>query len=406
MSDTDYPRIQEFAKFSIDAGWEWCGVQLGIPPQPSMMVIRKGNITRYVPSEPDDFDPEKLAKAYCTTQEKKMTLLEKLHSVYHSLDAVEKSGHNKSQNYDYIRAADVTHAIRKQLIALKVYAEINFDFVGGPFTIAREKAPNAPFSAVLVKCSIVYWDLESGETKSASGLGTGADTGDKAAYKAMTGSLKYALKNSFMVADEADPEADENVDEGARSYRDAEPDFQDAKRGRDTQKEEPRQQKQADRPTDRAAQQDTRPAAALTGFSQPAQSTETPASNGAKHADAQSKTENASAAAPEQGDAFEGPDDDSRMPTEAELDVYRKKFSTLGNDLADKGKLKASKGLPAPVKLKTFLLSITKADSPKTITVTQWDDFFGRVDKAVALETGFIGLAKLINKASGIEDKQ
>jgi hypothetical protein len=124
----------------------------------------------------------------------------------------------------------------------------------------------------------------------------------------------------------------------------------------------------------------------------------------AKPADAPSTTLDVLDAEPEKGDAFEGPDED-RMPTEAELDTYRKAFNALGNDLADKGKLKASKNLPAPVKLRVFLLSITGANSPKEMTNSQWIDFFNRVDKAVGLETGYVGLAKLVNKANGIEDK-
>lgn len=398
MSVVDQSKVLQFASLAIAAGWEWCGFQEAIPPVLPKLIIRRWGVTKQISFDSENFDPAEKATQLFAKQEKKMTLLEKLHSVYQSLDAVEKSGHNKSQNYDYIRAADVTHAIRKQLIDLKVYAEINFDFVGGPFTIAREKAPNAPFSAVLVKCSIVYWDLESGETKTASGLGTGADTGDKAAYKAMTGSLKYALKNSFMVADEADPEADENVDEGARSRRPEEPDFQDAKRGRESQQEAPRQQKQEARPTQAPPPED----GAISAVGKPATASKSPKPEPEFQPITAAATE---LTAPEQGDAFEGPDDD-RLPTEAELDTYRKKFNALGNDLADKGKLKANKGLPAPVKLKTFLLSITGAASPKELTKTQWDDFFARVDSAVALETGFVGLAKLVNKTNGIDDKK
>ena len=111
-----------------------------------------------------------------------MTLLEKLNSVYDIIDHVEKRGHNKFQDYDYIRAADVTNAIRGAFIKLKIYAEMDFAFEGAPYTIAREKSPNAPFSARDVKCTALFHDLESSETARGTGLGTGADTGDKAAY--------------------------------------------------------------------------------------------------------------------------------------------------------------------------------------------------------------------------------
>lgn len=323
-----------------------------------------------------------------------MTLKEKLHAVYDLIDHIDKLGENTQQHYDYARAADVTRAVRKELFAQRVYAEINYDFYGPAFTIARAKDPNAPFAAVLVKCSLVFHDLDSPEELTGSGLGGGADTGDKSVYKAQTGALKYALKNAFLIPDEADPEADESVDEPPARRRDAEPDFQDAKRGVSRQ-EPPRESKQDARPT-QAPAENPRTEAPSTKSQDSAPS--------AKSADAPSTISDAPAVDVEHGDAYEGPDhENDRMPTEAELDVYRKKFSALGTDLADKGKLKASKGMPAPVKLKTFLLSVTKADSPKVLTVGQWDEFFKRVDATVAREAGYVGLAEIVNKANGIE---
>jgi hypothetical protein len=421
MSVVDQSKVLQFAKLAMAAGWEWCGYQESIPPLlPELVVQRKYAGALRIPFDPADFEPETLAKLHLFRQERKMattlSLKEKLHTIYEMLDHIDKAGHNKAQNYDYIQAADVTRAIRSQLIEQRIYAEVNFDFVGGPFTIARAKEPTAPFTAVLVKCSVVFHDLDSDAVLTGSGLGTGADTGDKAAYKAQTGAFKYALKNSCMVPDEADPEADENIDEGGRSNRDEEPDFQDAKRQRDRQ-EQVRQPKQDARPTQTPPSQDGATSAAgksanVSKSNPPAEPPPTEARStklqdsapSAKPADAPSTTLDVLDAEPEKGDAFEGPDED-RMPTEAELDTYRKAFNALGNDLADKGKLKASKNLPAPVKLRVFLLSITGANSPKEMTNSQWIDFFNRVDKAVGLETGYVGLAKLVNKANGIEDK-
>ena len=125
-----------------------------------------------------------------------MTLIEKLIQVYEKIDHIQKAGHNKSQNYDFVRAADMVRAVRKALLKLGVYAEVNL-FSERQYTIAREKAPSAPFAAVDVRCVMIFHDVESGETITASGLGTGADTGDKAVYKAMTGSRKYAIINIF-----------------------------------------------------------------------------------------------------------------------------------------------------------------------------------------------------------------
>lgn len=407
MSVINQNEILKFAKLVVDAGWEWCGVQESIPPEIPKMVVRKGKITKYVPAEPETFDPGKLAKAYLTPQENKMTLKEKLHAIYEALTVIEKRGENTMQHYDYVKAADVTHAIRKQLVTQKVYAEINFDFVGGPFNIARAKDKDAPFSAVLVKCSIVFHDLESNEILTGSGLGTGADTGDKAAYKAQTGALKYALKNSFLVADDADPEADTSVDEGGYSDRPAPeeiPDFQDVKRGPNL----PAQPVRQDRPTQAASK-----AAEENPFESPAPKAAAIDPEIQQYTDIKGLTESlqdgtiAPENVPGKGDAFEGPDDDGAMPSEVELADFTKKYHALGTALADKGKLKASKGIPAPIKLKTFLLSVTGAPTPKKMTKAQWLNFYARVDKALAnSEVGYVGLVKIINKANGVDDKK
>jgi hypothetical protein len=51
-------------------------------------------------------------------------------------------------------------------------------------------------------------DGETGETLSFQSIGTGADSGDKAAYKAATGALKYALLTGFLIPTGDDPESD------------------------------------------------------------------------------------------------------------------------------------------------------------------------------------------------------
>lgn len=332
-----------------------------------------------------------------------MTLREKLHQIYSTIDAVEKRGHNTSQKYDYIKAADVTNAIRKQLIELRVYAEINFEFVGGPYTIARKAEVNAPFSAVNVRCNILFHDLDSLELLTSSGLGTGADTGDKAAYKAQTGALKYALKNSALVPDEADPEADESVDEGSnnrQTVQEEPPDFQEARHAAPRLAAAPKTQKVEERPT-----------AAPVAKSEAPQSE--PLLTEASSTTSAASTQTANSAATPQTtsaaqDAGREPGDDGGvyvlLPTEEELTSYRQQFSKLGDDLSTGGKLKSSKGLMINRKLLVFLLSVAKVDDAKNITKAQWDDFFARVEKAKALESGLVGLAQLVNKANGIEE--
>jgi hypothetical protein len=378
-------KIEQFAALAVKAGWEWCGVQEAIPPTLPVLVIQKRLVGRRIPFDPNDFDPIKTATLALTPLEKNMTLKEKLHKIYEAVDFIPKNGWNSAQKYKFMKSADVTRALREQLTIQKVYAEINYEFVGVAYTVAREKAPNAPFTAVNVKCTIIFHDLESPDTLTASGLGSGCDTNDKASYKAQTGALKYALKNAFLVPDEADPEVDETVDENAPApYAEAYihpasptdmPDFQEAQHAA-PKAQRPPQPVEAPLPPPPpdvpVAQQNQGPAVA-----------------------------------PEHGDAYEGPDDDGSLPTEAELTEYRAKFKALGDDLSAKGKLKSSQGLPINRKLLVFFLSITKAAEAKVVTKTQWHNFFERVDIATANpEVGLVGLAALVNKANGLEPKK
>ncbi len=51
-----------------------------------------------------------------------------------------------------------------------------------------------------------FTDVDTGEAITAKVAGQGLDSGDKAPYKAMTGALKYALLQSFLLATGDDPE--------------------------------------------------------------------------------------------------------------------------------------------------------------------------------------------------------
>jgi hypothetical protein len=56
-------------------------------------------------------------------------------------------------------------------------------------------------------------DAETGESITTAMEGEGQDPGDKAIYKAVSGTQKYVLLKFFMLASGDDPEADEGVDQ-------------------------------------------------------------------------------------------------------------------------------------------------------------------------------------------------
>ena len=410
-------KIAQFGELAVKAGWDWCGVQESIPPVLPVIVIQKWGITKRIPFNQFDFDPIKTATLLFAPETKmtdtptlKLNLRQKLIKIYEELDHVDKSGENTKQHYFFVKAADVMRPIRAMLAKYGIYAETNFTSLG-TYDIKTNSGGNMHTASV--KATIVLFDADSDETKTISGLGDGADGGEKGIYKAQTGALKNALRNGTLLPDEGDPnggdpEADENVDDrttGSYTHNSATtelPDFQES------QHAAPKTNPEKARPTAAAAPKTTAVSAPVAaGPNLPAPSTATPTLFGAPVADAPSKTETAPAAAPERGDAYEGPDDDGSMPTEAELTVYRDKFKLLGDDLSAKGKFKASQGLPINRKLHVFVLSVTKAADMQHVTKVQWDNFFLRVEHAVENpEVGLVGLAKLVNKANGIEPKK
>ena len=319
-----------------------------------------------------------------------MTLCEKLHKIYESVDHIDKFGENKSQKYFFLRSADVVRAIREQLIEQRVYAEINFDFVGEPFNIPREKAPNAPFIAVRVRCWVVFHDLDSADVITSSGLGEGCDNNDKAAGKAQTNALKYAIKNAFLVPDEADPEADESVDRGTRTDAD------------ETQSAAPQKARAVARPTSAPASTQ-----AEASKSKPSTTTASTSKNSATSVSDAVVPSTPSATVPVAG-REPGDEPDDAPPTEEQMNGengFHAQFVALRDEL--KGKLLPSKNPSIPVnrKLLVFLLSVTGVDNAAKISTFQWEDFFRRVDAVRQSAHGLPGLVVLINRANGVETK-
>jgi hypothetical protein len=279
-----------------------------------------------------------------------MTLVQKLIQVYEEIDNIQKAGHNKNQNYDFVRAADLVRAVRKALLKVGVYAEVNL-VTEKQYTIARaEKNGQAstPFNAADVRCTIVFHDGDTSDTLTASGLGSGFDGGDKAVYKAQTGSIKYALRNAFLLPDEADPEADESVDEPPTSFQ---------------------RQSQA--------------------IKAPFVSTQVPQAAIPNSAQTQTVIRPLTSNAPEPVKGV--------LPTPEQFEAYKPRFKHLCDDLALAG-LKASDGLPSGVKLKVFMLQVAGVNDAKDMSIKQWETFF-----AIASETPVIEFIKAINLANGVE---
>jgi len=150
-------------------------------------------------------------------------LKQKLAEVRRRISYVQKRGHNERFNYSYVTAADIAGAVGDALAELEVVVIPNLE------SISHENiSPNQGYPDRLTRVVMTYtfMDVNSAEELTVKMPGEGRDPGDKGPYKAMTGALKYALLQSFLIATGDDPE-DERADSlqhaGGNGDRSADP---------------------------------------------------------------------------------------------------------------------------------------------------------------------------------------
>jgi hypothetical protein len=133
------------------------------------------------------------------TQNKSITT--KLLNILSALKAVPKKGYNAHQKYYYMREVDVLEALKEELIKQKVILLTSSKFVD---IKERDKS-----YLTTVETTHTFVDAESGEQQVITSVGSGYDSTDKGAAKAITSAVKYAIQKTFMISDEgADIEND------------------------------------------------------------------------------------------------------------------------------------------------------------------------------------------------------
>jgi ERF superfamily len=137
----------------------------------------------------------------------RLNLRQKLAEVRRRIGYIQKRGHNERFNYSYVTAADIAGSVGDLLSELGVVVIPSLENITYESTTGR----NETTRMARVVMAYTFSDVDSGEELIAKVAGQGLDTGDKAPYKAMTGALKYALLQSFLLATGDDPE-DERMD--------------------------------------------------------------------------------------------------------------------------------------------------------------------------------------------------
>lgn len=132
-------------------------------------------------------------------------LATKLLNILDTMGGVPKKGHNKHQNYYYMREVDVMEALKEQLIKNKIIMLTSSKFVD----IQKKEGKDKTEFVTTVETTHTFLDTETGETLPITSVGSGYDSSDKGASKAITASFKYAIMKTFMISDEgADIEND------------------------------------------------------------------------------------------------------------------------------------------------------------------------------------------------------
>ena len=129
-----------------------------------------------------------------------LNLREKFAEVRRRLGYVQKRGHNERHNYSYVTAADLAGSVGD------ILAELGVVVIPQLQSISTETPRSSSDRIARIVMNYRFVDAKSGEELTVRVPGEGADPGDKAPYKAMTGALKYALLQSFLLSTGDDPE--------------------------------------------------------------------------------------------------------------------------------------------------------------------------------------------------------
>lgn len=135
---------------------------------------------------------------------KRLSLRAKLAAAMGEIGWVKKDGRNDAQRYNFTSAEGVADAVRSVLAKYGVDVEPDVT----EWTVHESQTKSG--GTMHYHRVMVAWTFTDADSDEKVGPlrfpGEGMDSGDKAVYKAMTGSLKYALRMKFLIPFGDDPE--------------------------------------------------------------------------------------------------------------------------------------------------------------------------------------------------------
>lgn len=146
-----------------------------------------------------------------------LSLHRKLAQVMYEAERIPKNGTAPAAmgGFKFVQVGDAADMIRKAL------AEHNVSMIPSAVEVIGEtEHPTSSgklMTTLTVRTTWTLTDGESGETAVIQSLGSGADMGDKAAPKAQSNAMKYALLMGFLLSTGDDPEMSDSSDRQARA---------------------------------------------------------------------------------------------------------------------------------------------------------------------------------------------
>jgi ERF superfamily protein len=150
--------------------------------------------------------------------EPKLSLHKKLAQVMYEAERIPKNGRAPAAmgGFAFVQVGDAADAIRKALAEKSVSMIPTAVEVVGETEHPSGQDGKKIMTTMTVRTTWTLTDGDSGETTVIQSLGSGGDTGDKAAPKAQSSSMKYALLMGFLLSTGDDPEQTDTSDRQSR----------------------------------------------------------------------------------------------------------------------------------------------------------------------------------------------
>jgi hypothetical protein len=142
----------------------------------------------------------------------KITLTSKLLAVSKAIKYLEKDKTNSQQGYKYLSEAKIKEVFKKAFEDNGILFNFSTESVR-EYEISSTRNGAKQF-VTIANGKYSFIDVDSDHELNGTWFGSGADTGDKGLYKAITGGIKYVLNTNFLIPTGDDPENDDENSNG------------------------------------------------------------------------------------------------------------------------------------------------------------------------------------------------